>query len=909
MRHVWPDQQAKQMTWFHRIVGWLLPRRFRYRHGRDLVELYEDMYPTSGRLGRVRFGVRVVGETLITCILARLDRVRGWSRGGNHNATERSGAAKHSSVLGGGTAILSLWQDVHFGFRTLRKRPLFTAVAVVTLGLGIGGATAIFSVVEGMFFPPLPYERPRELVTVLESFPQWRTNTLLASEWDRVCLDFPDYERWRAGQSFFQDVAAFGSTSMTLSGLGEPELIQIGTASSSLLHVLGVRPSLGRGFMPDESGRNAVRVAIISHTFWQERLGEDPDVLGKAITLDGQAFQIVGVLPRSFRIRRLGCGADPADPGTPPVWIPVGIVANSLRTDYHLYDGIGRLKAGVTLDQALTQTESLIRGDRDSSQRGASLMSEDDRREFAIGPYRTPLLLLMGASLILLVLACGNVATLLLAEIAVRHREMMTRAALGAKPFRLVRQLLTESVLLGIVGSAAAILLAVAGTRALTDVAPPFPWLQQVRVNGMVLIFASAAGVLSGLVFGLAPSIGLRRLGTAISTIRAEHKWQRRLQSSVVSMEIALTVMLLVSGGLLARSLVGLFSVDPGFRHENLAEVRVLLSQYRFVDPDARSSVFQEIRDAIAAVPGVLRVSGTSGLPFSGSGWLSTVRIEGKETLGEPWVHGREVLPGFFDVMELPMVSGRTFVDADHWVEPRANVIVSETMAQRFWPGEDPVGARVRYSGQWLTVTGVVGDVRHERLDSEFQPTMYIPVSTATASLVVRTAVEPQHLFPQLRQAVSSVDPGAPILRLTPVSSLMTETTAHERFRTVILLTFASIAVVLGAAGVFGVTARSVARRTKEIGIRMALGAKSAEVTRNLLGRSIRACILGIAFGLVGAFTASKLLSPFLFEVSHWDPPTYSAVVLLTVGVCWLASYVPARRIAGVNPVDVLRAE
>lgn len=797
-------------------------------------------------------------------------------------------------------------EDIRFAFRTLRKRPLFTAVSVMTVGLGIGGTTAIFSTVEELLLRSLPYERPNELVTVLETFPMWRSDASLAEGWDRVTLDYPNYERWRDQQSFFQEVAAFGSTRLTLSGLGEPELIQVGTASSSLHRVLGLQPEFGRWFLDDEDGRDGARVAIISHTCWQDRFGADTGILEKTVTLNGLEFQIVGVLPLSFYLRRVGYGADPSDPGRPLVWIPIGVINGSLREGNHLYDGIGRLRPGREVAQAIEQTASLIRGEMEASERGAQLLSMEERRELEIGQFRAPLLLLMAASLLLLLIACANVAMLSVAEAAGRRREMLTRTALGARPLRLIRQLLTESVLVGVLGSLVGLVVAFGSSSLLPIVGPRFPWMQDVNVNGKVLLFASSLGVFTGLLFGIAPSIGLPKERLNEMLRQSGHG---RLQGLVVSTEIALTVVLLVSGGLLARSFFGLLSVDTGFRQENLAEIRVQLSRYRFADAETRTQTFLDICDAVAAVPGVSQVSGTSGLPFSGSGWLNSIEIEGRETDDAPHVNVRQVLPDFFELMEIPLISGRTFFGDEHSVRPSQSVVVSETMARRFWPQTHPVGRRVRFEDRWSVVVGVVGDVRHESLTSAFSPTVYVPVRGVTTSLVVRTSLDPHQLLPHIRAAVRSVDPGAPILRTTTVSSLIAESAAHERFRTVLLMAFAAFAVLLGAAGVFGVTARAVSRRTKELGIRMALGAYGQELTRETVRRSLSAGLLGIALGLPIAYATAVLLSPLLFGVDHWDPVAYGAATALMVGVCWLASYVPARRIAALDPVRVLNHE
>jgi len=880
------------------VLKLTLPSRYREQQIGDLAEAFFTLRERSSLSEARRWFWRQVLKSILPNLKLSLRR----------DARPQRQSPTKTFVLGG-----ALVEDLRFASRTLRRRPLFTAVAVLTVGLGIGGTTAIFSVVEGVLLRPLPYAQPTDLVTVLETFPEWRTDASLAQGWDRVTLDYPNFERWRLNQSSFQDVAAFGSTPMVLTGLGEPELIPVGTASTSLLNVLGVRLHLGRPFLPNEDGREASAVAIISHECWQNRFAEDPGVLEKTITLDGRNFQIVGVLPRSFYLRRLGYGADPNASGMPLVWIPIGIVDGSLRAGNHLYDGIARLESGVSIAQALTQTARLVRGDLDPSERGARLISADERRDMEIGPFRAPLLLLLGASLVLLLIASGNVAMLSLAEVSGRRVEMLTRTALGARPSRLARQLLTESVLLGVLGSAVGILLTLAVSRLLLSMAPPFPWSHDVRLNGLVLSFAITAGVVTGLLFGLAPSFGLSRHGLQERPSRAAtgtgRPGQDRLQRLMVSLEIALTVVLLVCGGLLGRSMVSLFAVDPGFRLDNLAEVRVRLSRDRFGDAETRNSAFLEIQDAIAAVPGVSRASGTSGLPFSGSGWMSDLEVEGREAETVPHAHFRLVLPGFFDVLGIPLVSGRVLVDADHSAETGWPVVISETMARQFWPRGSAVGGRVRLGDGWHVVVGIVGDVRHESLNSEYLPTIYVPVRSATASLVVRTAVDPQHLYAQIREAVWSVDPSIPILNMRTVRSLMSETAAHERFRTVLLVTFAMVAVLLGTVGVFGVTARSVSRRTRELGIRLALGAQGARLTRMVVRRTLSAGIVGIGLGLPVALVTSTLLTPFLFGVERWDPLTYGAVVLLMLGVCWLASYLPARRTSTLDPAKVLRVE
>jgi putative ABC transport system permease protein len=805
--------------------------------------------------------------------------------------------------------VESVLRDVAFGMRTLRRRPLFAMVAVGTLGLGIGVTTAIFSVVESVLLRPLPYARPGELVTVYETFPEWRDHPQLATDWDRVYLAWPDYERWRDNQTMFEDVAIYGSTAMILTGTETPERTIVGLASASLFSTLGVGPVLGRAFLPTEDGRGAEKLAILGHAVWQDRFGGDPEVIGRSIHLNDEPFVVVGVLPDGFQLRGLGVFGGTT---TAPLWIPVGANNAPLREGDHSYNGIARLRSGVTLAQASPQTETLLRGYRTASEMGARLAPRVQEENAGLGGR---LYLLLAAALVLLLIACGNVATLLMGELTGRRREMASRLAVGAGRGRLVRQLLTESVLLGVAGSAVGVLVAVAGTGALLRLAPPLPRVEGVETNATVLAFAVAVGVLTGIVFGLAPSLDAfrGRVGDALRgggvgpDLRASF-----FQRAVISLQIALTVVLLVSGGLLVRSLDSLFSVDPGFRAEGLSEVRVQLPRYRYRDPEERLAAFRQMRRSMEAVPGVEAVVGTSSLPFSGFPNLLSFGI-----LGEPDPQGgarhasaREVMPGFFEGMGIPLLAGRAITAADGADGSRIAVI-SESMAKRFWPGESALGARLHF-GDTLTVVGIVGDVRHEALDAEVLPTLYVPLAqggASTMSFVVRAGGDAESLFPSLRAAAWSVDADAPIRRTASVSSLMARSAREEHFRTVLMMVFGVSAALLAGAGVYSVTARGVNRRAQEMGIRMALGARGGSLVRTIVMADLATGLVGIVLGIAGALTASRFLSRFLFGIGGWDPPTYAAVASLALLLCMTASFIPARRASVLAPMRVLRKE
>jgi predicted permease len=491
---------------------------------------------------------------------------------------------------------------------------------------------------------------------------------------------------------------------------------------------------------------------------------------------------------------------------------------------------------------------------------------------------------------------------------------MATRVAVGAGRRRLLRQLITESVLLGIGASGLGILLAIAGTGALVGLAPPLPRLGQVGVNGTVLLFAISVGIMTGFIFGLAPSLDLFRGQIREAFQRGFRGGDRQgalFQRTVVSLEIALTVVLLVSGGLLVRSLSGLFATDPGFRQEGLAEIRVRLPGFRYPDPAERPLAFRQMQEAIQAVPGVEAVSGTTRLPFSGFPNLLSFGVEGREEAeGEisPHASQRGVLPGYFETMGIPILAGRSLSDIDR---DGAVAVISESMARRFWPGESAMGARILF-GDTLTVVGIVGDVRHESMDAEVLPTLYMPFDQepeTRLSFVIRTAGDPESLFPALREAVATVDSDVPILRTTSIRSLMAYTARNERFRSVLMMVFGLCAALLAGAGVFGVTARGVARRNREMGIRMAMGAGGGGLIRMVLAGSLATGLAGIGLGLFGALGASRVLSQYLFGIQGWDLPTYGSVALATVVFTALASYVPARRASRIAPMEVLREE
>jgi putative ABC transport system permease protein len=860
----------------------LYPRSFREEYGGEWMEL-------AGRRGL--WAVAADSFRMIPGLWLGRDRVR------------------RSPRRGSGSMADTFYQDVRFSLRTLRKRPLFTLMAVGTMSLGIGSATAIFSVVEGVLLRGLPFENPEELVSVWQTSPEWREHPELADMWNWGYLSHPGYERWRDGQTQLEDVAIHGSTARYLTSPGEVERISVGVASPSLLPVLGVEPLLGRGFLPEEGNVGTAPVAILSYGFWQERFGGDVGVLGRTIGLNEGPFEVVGVLPRDFELRGLGFFGSG---GAKPVWIPTGADGYRRSDNSHSYEAIGRLGPGAGLPLVAAEARPLIRAADEEP--GHSVRVESWLELQQAGLW-SPLLLLLGASLILLLIATGNVAVLLMGESAGRHHEMATRTALGASRSRLIRQLLTESMLLGLGGSLFGIAVAFAGTRLLLSFAPALPRLDQVSVNGAVLLFAIALGLLTGLFFGLAPSLQLA-VGRARQTLgsgwRTGSRDRSGFQQALIGAELALTVVLLVSGALLVRSLDQLLAVDPGFQADQLAMARVSLPRYRYGDGRDRGMQVERIREALASVPGVTLASGTTSLPFYSSANALSYGIEGRpEPEGaSPHASLKEVLPDYFETMGIRIVEGRPILESDG-MDGVPVAVISENFARRHWPDQSPIGARILF-GDTLLVVGVAADVVHESLAADPMVTLYRPFLRepgTTINFLVRTTGNPEALLGSLRQAIRLVDSEIPITSTLTVSSLITASAKNDRFRATLMAAFAICAALLAGAGVFGITARTVAQRRKELGIRKALGARPGSLVQTSLIGAAKAGGLGVAVGLVITFFSSGLLRDFLFQIHPWDPMTYGVVGASLMATTVVAAWIPARRASRVDPMEVLREE
>ncbi len=809
----------------------------------------------------------------------------------------------------------SVLQDIQFALRSLLKRPLFTVIAVVTLGLGIGGTTAMFSVVDGVLIKDLPYEDPATLVSIWKAWPSWRGQEGLDYVWDHIQFPWEDYLNVRDGTPSLSAVAAYQNGDYVLFGHGAPTSLSVGLASANLFDVLGVRPVIGRAFLDEEvppEGEPA-SVVLLSHELWVVRFGGNRDVLGETIRLDEESYAIVGVLPDRFRL-----GSDlitthqnggAVDGGLRDLWLPLGSGGVTCGNCFEL---LGRLAPGRSVDQARAEVQPLMTG-RNAPQE--QIVRVVTRKEVVTKGFGTPLLVLLGAAGVLLLIACTNVAGLLLGEAAGRRREVSVRSALGAGRGRIVRQLLTESVLLGLIGAGAGVAVAWGGTEALLSVAPPLPRLEEVGLSGRVLLFATTAGVLTGVLFGLAPVLSLAGRSTGASLrVREGASGARSLQAAIVSLQVGLTVVLLVAGGLFGQSLIRVMSVDPGFDAERLATMRVSIPPGQPAEHEGGEDAqrfYGELFETLRAVPGVEGVSATSVLPFPGGTNSHSFMYErgGEEHHSTQWA--RWVHPSYFETLGIPLLRGRLLSEADVADAPGA-MLVSESLAEQNWPGESPLGARIRYFERDWSVVGVVGDVRQKALGSPVEPTFYVStgqMSRRSLDLVVRTAGDAGAALPVLHEAIWSFDSDIPISASAAMTDLMRTSEADDRFRALLMWTFAVLATLLASVGVFGVTARAVAARSREIGIRTALGARADGLIRLVLRDGLVSALVGTALGLVGAYWTASVIGHLLYGIGGRDPLTFVGVAALTIAVCLLAAYVPARRVTAISPMDVLADE
>ena len=803
--------------------------------------------------------------------------------------------------------MTSLLQDLRYGTRLLLRSPVFSVVAILTLAIGVGANTTIFSVINTLMLQRLPYADADRLVIV------WEHNTVRGNRSNVVGP--ANFLHWRDMSRSFDGLAAMSMVySTTLSGSGEPEEVRARSISVELLDVLGVQPAIGRNFTADE-GRPDSRVAIISERLWRRRYNADPDILRRPIVSQGVAYSVAGVMPAGFTF--LDKDVD--------VWVPIGFTAQSRTPRGRSLFVAGRLKAGVT-------PEAAQRDMTDVSRRLTEMFPDFDTgwtsrvvplREQLTGDIRTPLFVLAGAVAFVLLIACANVANLLLARATGRQRELAVRAALGAARARLVRQLLVESVLLSAIGGACGLVLAWWALQALRAVAAarlPIPRLEEVGLDSTVLLFTVAASLACGLIFGAIPALGaagmnltgaLKEGGRLGSAARGT-----RTRSVFVVVEVALALVLLVGAGLLVRSFVRLLDQRPGFEPSRTVTMRISLPAARYGGEGQRAQFLRRLFAGIDALPGVEAAGGISFLPLTGLGAATSMRIVGQPVPArgqEPVTDVRVITHDYLEAMRVPLLSGRLFNESDA-ADATNRVVINETMARRHWPGEDPIGKRVRISwdDREDEVIGVVGDVKHASLEAEPRAMTYWPFMRSpygTMTIVVRTAGEGLNVTPAIAGLVRGMDPELVLANVQTLDDVVANSVAERRLTMTLLAVFAGVALLLAAIGIYGVIAYGVTERRQEIGIRMALGAQRRDVLAMVVRQALTLVAAGIAIGGVGAVLLSRLMEGLLFQVRPSDPLTFAAVSGLLTAVALIASYVPGRRATRVDPVVALRSE
>ncbi len=804
-----------------------------------------------------------------------------------------------------------LWQDIRYGFRMLRKNPGFTAVAVLTLAFGIGANTTIFSVVYGVLLKPLPYSEPGQLVQLRADWSGSPSTVIGSSTFIEV----------RAQSQSLACIAAYSGGDMTLTGAGSAQQVVAGAVTADFFPLLGVQPAWGRNFTREEDTPNGPKAAILGHGLWQSRFGGDTDVLGRTITLNEQSYTVVGILPARFQY-----------PEPFQLWIPLalgetGAALASYGEGMILLKAIARLKPGVTLSQAQAELRTMAQREQPPRPDEAQVVSLVTLHEQVVGDVRGALLVLLGTVALVLLIACANVANLQLARAAARQREVAVRAALGAARWRIVRGLLTESVLLALAGGGLGLLLAFWGVRALGQWSgASLPSMHGIGIDTWVLAFTLGVSVITGLAFGLAPAVQAWRTDVN-AALKEEGRGdtgghRNRLRHLLVVSEVALALVLFIGAGLLIKSFSRLMEVHPGFRTAGVLTFQVTLTG-RESAPQIVNFV-EQIVERVKALPGVQTAAATDSLPLTDLARIGVAEIEGRPPIDFSQVERGEVTPvsrptvtcDYFHAMGISVKKGRPFTSQDAR-PPAGSVIVNEAFERHFFPDESAVGKRIRLmpgpaEARWQTVVGVVSDVRQSGLSRDVMPHVYSPDledMDGAMSFVVRVTGEPAGLISAVRAVVAEVEPNQALHNVMTMEQRLANTTTSRRLNTVLLGSFAAVALLLAVVGIYGVMSYAVTQRTREIGMRMALGARPGSVMRLVMGQGMRVVLIGAGLGLVGALALARVLRNLLFEVAPTDPATFVCVTLLLSAVALLACYVPARRAARIDPMEALRCE
>ncbi|MBA2623449.1 MAG: ABC transporter permease [Chthoniobacterales bacterium] len=796
------------------------------------------------------------------------------------------------------------WQDLRFALRSLRKSPVFSLTVVLVLALGIGSTALMFTIVNSVLLNGPPFPQADRLVMLWQDLPQEK----------RVTFSTREFKIWEKETQLFETFSAYTGNGFTISGLGEPELAIGRQVTASFFQTMRVNPALGRAFLASESEVGRDRSVILSHVLWRDKFGMRDDVLGQAVVMNGEPYTIVGVMPESFTF---------PDRET-KLWVPAALEGPIFQqhVDAHMLRVVGRLKENVTAGRLQAEIDVL----------GTRVNAPDDdtvRRFYAVslkemlaGELRRPLLVLLAAVVFLLLIACANVANLMLARGSARQSEMAIRSALGASRRRLVAQLLTEAVLLAGMGGALGLGIAIWGLDLLKHfTAGNLPELLHARLDASALAFAIFVTGASAILFGLAPALTASRTSfqTALKgNTRATDAGGERTRYALVFAEVALACLLLIGCGLLMRSFVALVHADPGFRAENVVTADAVLMKDRYADAPAMIRFYREALSTIRTLPGVNSAGVVTHLPFGGNGWGNSYAVEGQPSPPgvETSAQIRPVSPGYFGTLAIPLQEGREFTEDDKENAPGV-AIINQLFADRHWPNESPIGQRLRYGRDWLSIVGVCGNIQHTRLDAQPDAEIYVPYPQVPATamqfvgrdlnFVVRAA-NPALVAPALRATLRRLDP-ALVVRVNTMEALIDDSIAQPRFRTWLIGIVSAFAVVLACLGIYGVIAYLVTQRYKEIGIRIALGATRGNILGLVLGRTLKLTSAGVAAGMLAALFLSRFLAGLLFGITTHDLTVFLFVPLSLLSVALLASYLPARRATRVNPVTSLRYE
>jgi putative ABC transport system permease protein len=800
-----------------------------------------------------------------------------------------------------------LWKDIRFGLRTLLRHPATSGVALLALALGIGANTAIFSVINGLLLDPLPYPEPDGIVMVWESNP--------SAGFPRFSVAPPNLGDWRKQNQVFSGLSALSEQQMNMTGGDEPEVVRAEQVSPEFFSILKVKPALGRDFLPEEASPGRGQVAILSHGFWQRRFGSDPNIVNRTLTLDGQAYTVIGVAPEELTF-----------PPERDLYVPLTMNLYEPPRGAHFLAVMGRLKDGVSLDKAQTEMKTIAsRLESQYPDTNTGWTTDVVRlRDLLVENTRPRLLLLMAAVAVVLLIACANVANLLLARIAAREREIAVRAAVGADRGRLVGQMITETVILFVSGGLLGLLLAFWAIPALLRLNPDaLPKGVDIGIDGVVLAFTFGIAVLTGLVCGLVPAFSAvgGRLYEALKEGgrgNAAGRQGKALRYSLVLVEVALALILLVCAGLLIRSLNRLEKVDLGLQPQGILTMNLALPQNKYPDPPRQGIFVWNLMGKLEEVPGIDKAATIYPLPLGGDGFVLALRVQGRPAPPpnqEPTANIRVVSPNYFETVGIKLLQGRFFTKQDDYRSMPA-VIVNQTMADKIWPGESALGKQITFDegpeAQWLNVIGVVGDVRHANLGQEpgneaYRPHYQMPMPQMT--LVVKAKGDPQALTGPVREAIRSLDADQPVNQVRTFEEVVSTATAQSRFSAVLWSIFAGVALILASVGVYGVISYSVAQRSHEIGVRMALGARRGQVLGMVVKQGMTLVGAGVVIGLLGAWFAAKLLESQVYGVSTSDPLTYAVVPLVLLLVALIANLLPARRATRVDPLESMRYE